>query len=353
MVRDGPDLGQVEGRQTHSGGHKDALGSFARSHLKDLILLDGDAVRLFPFNGAEQQIQRRDVVLVVLLHLRVFQHPHDHREVLLGLRRLLEQHEDDGLQQRCFGLGPERIRLMAVLGCCGLNEVIDQPQGVLLVPNVTERVISVRLLQIDKVQHPHIVALAFEVAAGGGEHLHFGIGDHIVGVGLQNIGQHIAAGLGRAAASDDQYVEGPAVLVGIQPQADMLCQGLILLLAEHGVDLFGGRPLGGAVFLAVAGTALGGAVEADPHDIEAGAGEDAHQAVFRPADLQRGLQGCGQVRQQLRQAVPEGLGNQERGPDHGNVEKQIREDPSRSARLIQRHSPPNVKNRGVPHWYAP
>ena len=136
------------------------------------------------------------------------------------------------------------------------------------------------------------------------------------------------------------------MLVGIQPQADMLCQGLILLLAEHGVDLFGGRPLGGAVFLAVAGTALGGAVEADPHDIEAGAGEDAHQAAFRPADLQRVLQGCGQVCQQLRQAVPEGLGNQERGPDHGDVEKQIREDPSKSAWLIQRHSPPNVKNKG-------
>ena len=126
----------------------------------------------------------------------------------------------------------------------------------------------------------------------------------------------------------------------------MLCQELILLLTEHGVDLFGGCPLGRAVFLAVTGAALGGAVEADPHDIEAGAGEDAHQAVFRPADLQRGLQGCGQVRQQLRQAVPEGLGDQERGPDHGDVEKQIREDPSRSARLIQRHSPPNVKNTG-------
>ena len=242
---------------------------------------------------------------------------------------------------------------MAVLGCCGLNEVIDKPQGILLVPDIAEGVVSVRLLQIDKVQHPHIVALAFEVAAGGSQHLHFGIGDHIVGVGLQNVRQDITTGLGRAAAADDQYVEGPAVLVGIQPQTDILCQGLILLLTEHSVDLFGRRPLCRAVFLAVTGAALGSVVEADPHDIEAGAGENAHQAVSRPADLQRGLQGCGQVRQQFRQAVPEGLGDQERGPDHGNVEKQIREDPSRSARLIQRHSPPNVKNRGVPHWYAP
>ena len=343
VVRDGPDLGQVKGGQTHSGGHKDALGSLARRHLKDLILPDGDAVRLLPFNGAEQQIQRRDVVLVVLFYLRVFQHPHDHGKVLLGLRRLLKQHEDDGLQQRRFGLGPERIRLMAVLGCCGLNEVIDKPQGILLVPDIAEGVVSVRLLQIDKVQHPHIVALAFEVAAGGSQHLHFGIGDHIVGVGLQNVRQDIAAGLGRAAAADDQYVEGPAVLVGIQPQTDILCQGLILLLTEHSVDLFGRRPLCRAVFLAVTGAALCGAIQADAYDVRAGAGEDAHQAVFRPADLQRSLQGRGQVRQQLRQAVPEGLGNQESGPDHGDVEKQIREDPSRSARFIQRHSPPTEK----------
>ena len=58
VVRDGPDLGQIEGRQTHGGGHEDAFGSFARGHLKDLILPDGDAVRLFPLHGAEQQIQR-------------------------------------------------------------------------------------------------------------------------------------------------------------------------------------------------------------------------------------------------------------------------------------------------------
>ena len=63
---------------------------------------------------------------------------------------LLKQHEDDGLQQRRFGLGPKRIRLMAVLGCCGLNEVIDKPQGILLVPDIAEGVVSVRLLQIDK-----------------------------------------------------------------------------------------------------------------------------------------------------------------------------------------------------------
>ena len=41
---------------------------------------------------------------IFLAHLRVFQHTHDHREILLVFRRFLKQHEDDGLQERGFGL---------------------------------------------------------------------------------------------------------------------------------------------------------------------------------------------------------------------------------------------------------
>ena len=75
--------------------------------------------------------------------LEVFQHPHDHGEVLLILRGLLKQHEDDGLQQRGLRLGPEGVGLMAALWRGGLDEVIDQPQGVLLVPQVAEGVVAV------------------------------------------------------------------------------------------------------------------------------------------------------------------------------------------------------------------
>ena len=123
--------------------------------------------------------------------------------------------------------------------------------------------------------------------------------------------------------------------------ADAARYGLTMLYHNHDFEFVKGDM--DDVFLAVTGAALCGAIQADAYDVRAGAGEDAHQAVFRPADLQRSLQGRGQVRQQLRQAVPEGLGNQESGPDHGDVEKQIREDPSRSARLTQWHSPPTEK----------
>ena len=58
------------------------------------------------------------------------------------------------------------------------------------------------------------------------------------------LGKSSAAGmvnavLRRAAAADDQDIEGAAVLVGVQPQADVAGEELVLLLGEHGVDLPG------------------------------------------------------------------------------------------------------------------
>ena len=115
-------------------------------------------------------------------------------------------------------------------------------------------------------------------------------------------------------------------------------------MTEHGVDLFGRRPLGRAVFLAVTGAALGGAIQADPYDMYAPV---QARMLIRLCSVQRIFKGV--CRAAVRfvsssgRPSPEGLGNQERGPDHGDVEKQIREDPSRSARFIQRHSPPTEK----------
>ena len=117
---------------------------------------------------------------------------------------------------------------MAAFGGSCLDEIVHQPKGVLFVPDVAEGVVSIALLQVNEVQHPDIVPLAFEVAARGQQDFGLGVCDHIVGVGLQNIGFHIAPRLGRAGAADDQHVQGAAVLVGIQSQADIFGQQLVL-----------------------------------------------------------------------------------------------------------------------------
>ena len=274
MVGDGLDLGQIEGSQPDGGGHEDGLGGLARGHLKDLVLPHRHAVRPDLLYGLEEQVQGRDVLLVLLLYLGVLQYPHHHGEVLFILRGLLEQHEDDGLEERRLGLGPEWIGLMAALRSGGLDEIVHQLEGVLLIPQIAEGVVAVALRQVDQIEHPDLVSVLLQPAACGGEHLLFRVRDHIVGIGLQDVGLDIASGLGRAAAANDQHIERAAVLVGVQPQADIAGEELVLLLGEHGVDLPGRGPGGGAVLRALPPPALLRTPQGEGHDIDAGAAQD-------------------------------------------------------------------------------
>ena len=95
---------------------------------------------------------------------------------------------------------------MAAIRRGGLDQIVHQLQRVLFIPEVAEGIVAVGLAEIDQIQHPNLVAFAFEVAAGSQQHLTLGVGDHIVGVGFQNVGQHIAPGLGGTTAANDQHV---------------------------------------------------------------------------------------------------------------------------------------------------
>jgi len=136
------------------------------------------------FHRLKQQVQRRDVFVIILSDFSVFQHAHDHGEILLVLRGLLVQHENDGLEQSCFGLRPEGVGLMAALGRGCLNQRVHQLQCVFFIPQVAEGIIAVRLLQIDEVQHADVIALLFQIPSGCGQHLHLRICNDIVRIGL-------------------------------------------------------------------------------------------------------------------------------------------------------------------------
>lgn len=124
---------------------------------------------------------------------------------------------------------------MAALRRGGLDQIVHQLQCVLFVPEVAEGIVAVGLTEIDQIQNANIVALAFEVAAGSQQHLTLGIGDHIVGVGLQNIGEHIAPGFCGTASADDQYVKAAPMLAAVQPQTDVAGENFALLLGELAV----------------------------------------------------------------------------------------------------------------------
>ena len=67
-------------------------------------------------------------------------------------------------------------------------------------------------------------------------------------------------------------------------------------------------------------------VDGQTHDVGPGADEDGQQAVLGPTDLERVLQSGGQVGQQLREAPAQGLGDDQRRPDHGDVQEQAEEE---------------------------
>ena len=78
MVGDSFDLRQIEGRQPHSGTHQNAFRCFARRLLENLILPQGNAFRVLILHCPEQQIQRGDILVIVLLHFGIFQHTQHH-----------------------------------------------------------------------------------------------------------------------------------------------------------------------------------------------------------------------------------------------------------------------------------
>lgn len=207
MVGDGLDLRQIEWGQPHSGAHQNAFRCLACRLLKYPVLPQRDALRIFIFHRLKQQVQRRDILVIVLLHFGIFQHTHHHGKILLILRGLLVQHEDNGLEQGCLRLGPKRVGLMTALGRGCLDQRIHQLQCVFFIPQVAKGVITVRLFQIHKIQHPDVIAPFFQVSTCVGQNFHFRVRDHIIGIGLQDVGLDIAAGFGRAAAANDQHIQ--------------------------------------------------------------------------------------------------------------------------------------------------
>ena len=124
---------------------------------------------------------------------------------------------------------------MASLGRGSVDQVVHQLQRVLFIPEIAEGIVAVGLAEIDEIQNPNFIALAFEVAAGGKEDFGFRVSNHIVGVGLQNVGQHIAPGLGCTTATDDQHVKTAPMLAAVQPQANVPGENFAPLLGKLAV----------------------------------------------------------------------------------------------------------------------
>ena len=123
-----------------------------------MVLLDGNAFRVTHLEPLEQNIQRRLEVLVFFPHFGSRQHLHDHGEVLLVLRRFMDEVQDKSLQQSRFGLGPEWVGALGTGRGGALDKGLDQPQHVLVISHIGQRVITERCVRAEQIEHPHFIS---------------------------------------------------------------------------------------------------------------------------------------------------------------------------------------------------
>ena len=100
---------QVERGKAHTHADQNGFCGFARGLFENAILLTSDAVGFAHLQTLEQDVQRRLIVIIILVDFCGSDHLHDHREVLFFGRSLVQQVQHEGLEQRRFGLFPEGV----------------------------------------------------------------------------------------------------------------------------------------------------------------------------------------------------------------------------------------------------
>ena len=202
VLGDGGERFQVELLQ--AGDQRDLNGfqSLAAAGVIAPIVFQGDVLRTSVLQLLEQDIQRRDVVFVILLDLAVADHIHDHGEVLFLLRRFVVQIEHQRQQEHRRCLIPERVLRLTALRRGVLEQVRYQPLNVVVVPQIDKGIVAMAFLHVDKVNHLDLIALCFEQRTGVSEQLTFRVQDDKRGVGIHDVGLGIEpcfTGTGTAA----------------------------------------------------------------------------------------------------------------------------------------------------------
>ena len=142
----------------------------------------------------------------------------------------MDEVQDKGLQQSRFGLGPEWVGALGTGRGGALDKGLDQPQHVLVIPHIGQRVITVRRVRAEQIKHPHLISGCDQSVAGLAQDLGFRVcNDHrtpaVRPLGtLQYIGDGIAAAFACTAAADHQHVGIAFMAMAIQPHLKVLGQ---------------------------------------------------------------------------------------------------------------------------------
>ena len=215
----------------------------------------------FPhFQPLKQLVQRRSVFVAVLPHICRTQHLHDHRKVLLVGRRFVFQIENESQQEHRCGRVPKGIVGLAAFWRGAFEQIGHKPLHIVVVPQVDKRVVAVAFLHIQKIQHPHLIALLSQQVSRAAQQLALRVEYGKARVGLTQIRFGVKSRFACAAAADNDRVEVAAVFSSVQSHPDILREDLVVLRRSRSVfsvDGSGRAPLGRTVFLATAVIAAG------------------------------------------------------------------------------------------------
>ena len=217
-------------------------------------------VRLPHFQPFKQLVQRRSVFVAVLPHIRRTQHLHDHRKILFVGRRFILQVENERQEQHTCRCVPKRVVGLAAFWRGAFEQIGHKPLHIVVVPQVDKRVVAVAFLHIQKIQHPHLIALLPQQMSRTAQQLAFRVEHGKARVGLTQIRFGVKSRFACAAAADNERVEVAAVLSSVQSHTDILREDLVVLRRSRpvfSVDGSSRAPLGRTVFLAAAVIAAG------------------------------------------------------------------------------------------------
>ena len=144
-------------------------------------------------------------VLVILTDLHGIQHLQKRIEVLFLLRRLIMDIPDQRCIKQCFRFRPEFITGLS-LAFRVRDECGDQFQNVLFAMNIGERIVFHGLTEVDRIQHPDLIAILQKRAAAGEKDLAFRIRDHVAAVHLEKIGFQPESRLAGPGSADDKDI---------------------------------------------------------------------------------------------------------------------------------------------------
>ena len=322
VAGDALDLRQGKGRESNGGAHEDAHSRLAGSLLKNGILPHSDMIRIFLPQRLEKQVERRLVLLIVVMHVSVVEHGEHHIHRLFLFRCLVQKIEHERAVQRRFAFLPKRIGLCSILRRGVLDEVIHQPEHVRVLSDVVERIIGIGVRRINEVKDADNVAVLQEQRRGGTQNFPLWICGYVGRVGKHDIRCNDTAALARTAAADHNLQQIPLMHAPIQSHLDVLGEDHIVIgmlaVAVFAVEDACAAPFCAAVFLAGALVFPFPVVECDSSGIEQQRTGDEFQRVGHPANGKGALQHLTETPRPLKEvhAVLVGISSYRRQPYH-------------------------------------